>query len=170
MHHKYAIAIDSGLPLVADYGSRAARRRRVVALYAGFTALFPSYAFAHAAHDLAGKMAWLAVVSIAFGCFCYGFYTLLQRTFINSPNVPNDAVDERQLDRRNRAVFVAYRALAMATAVVPLWLLVATTAERWGWLRDPSLLAFASWGLLLTGVTLPTAILAWSEPDPIEEA
>ncbi len=167
MAQKYGIALDTGRPLVADCGSRATRRRRVVALYAGFAVFFPTYAIAHAAHDLTSKIGWLAITGIAFGCFCYGFYTLLQRTFINSPNAPDDAVDERQLDRRNRAVFVAYRALAIATAVVPLWLLVATTAERWAWLRDPNLLAFASWGLLLVGITLPTAILAWTEPDPL---
>ncbi len=170
MANKFGIALDSAQPLVADYGSLGTRRRRVIALYAGFAGLFPTYALAHGAHDIVVKLAWLGITGIAFGFFCYGFYTLLQRTFINSPNVSDDAIDERQRDRRNRAVFIAYRALAMSVAIVPFWVLVATTAPQWTWLRDPNLLAFASWALLLAGITLPTAILAWTEPDPLEEA
>lgn len=158
---------SAATPLVEADLSRASRRRRVVALYGGYVPIVPIYAIARAAHDRTIALVGLAILSICFAAFCYGFYTLMQRTFTNSANVEDEALDERQLERRNRAVFVAFRTLSVVLAVAPLWATIATTAERWTWLRDPSLIAFAAWSVFLLGLTLPTALLAWNEPDPI---
>lgn len=52
-----------------NYGSQSTRRRRVVALYGGFCAIFPLYALAFRATDSPLKLAFFALAVGAFGEF-----------------------------------------------------------------------------------------------------
>jgi len=76
------------------------------------------------------------------------------------------ALDERQHVRRNRAVVLAFRSLAGSLSIAPLLSRIATTVTQWSWLPI-SLIVFATWSVFLLSMTLPTAILAWTESDPI---
>lgn len=71
--------------------------------------------------------------------------------------VSNGALDERQLLLRNRAYFWAYILLGVGASVV-FW----NTVIKFGFFG--ALLMFA----FLYG-TLPTAVIAWLEPDPVRD-
>ena len=66
------------------------------------------------------------------------------------------ALDERQLLLRNQAYFLAYLSLGTAAFL----LLISADRLGFGW----TLIAFA--GLYMS---LPTALIAWLEPDPVTE-
>jgi hypothetical protein len=77
---------------------------------------------------------------------------------------PEAALDEREVAVRNRAYRLAYRLLAVAFGI-PLWLLFLTAASDPSWILDD----VSNGGLVITSLELlfflPTAIIAWIEPD-----
>ena len=96
------------------------------------------------------------------------FLLLALRVYRPGPAANEYRSDERELQQRDRAHYQAYQAIAIALAA--LWLLSSWDAFR------PHLLAWipASPGLLIYGMvlaaivaalTLPQAILLWTEPD-----
>ncbi len=101
------------------------------------------------------------------------FLLLALRVYRPGPAENEYRSDERELQQRDRAHYQAYQALAVVLAV--LWLLA-------GWRTfNPKLLAWVpvSADLLIYGVvlaaivvalTLPQAILLWTEPDMESEA
>jgi len=151
-----------------DYATRTIRRLRVIALYGGWLPLIPTFAAIRAAHRSVIAYVALGFEVILFALFCYGLFTLLQLTFVNAPNLDDALLDERQRARRDRVILRSYRILGMVLCVAPLWVMVASSSPQWPWLRDPDLLAFAAWSIVLLAMTLPTAMLAWSEPDDID--
>jgi hypothetical protein len=156
-------------PVSDDYGTRAARRRWVVMFYGGYLPLVPLQAIAQRTSRIQLKMLCLIALVAFFAVCVYGGYRLLQRTFVNAPNIDDGALDERQRERRDRAVVRGFRAYAILCSIAPLWATVALSAEKWAWLRDPSLITFAAWLVFLLGIALPTSILAWTEPDPLPQ-
>ena len=150
-------------------GSRAQRRNWVIALYAGFAAGCIVYSIAAQFGDRSMRAAGLVVVLMSFGVTAWGFWKLMRRTLINAPNISDADLDERYRERGRDATRRAYMTLGMLTAVVPLYVEIATTAERWTWMRNSTLIADLAWGLFLLALTLPTAIMAWTEPDPIAD-
>jgi hypothetical protein len=88
--------------------------------------------------------------------------------------LPETAIDERQQMIRNRAYRVAYRIVVHAL-IWPALLIVtlASFGDPHGWLHalwsnTPLVIALGTSGTQLL-VFLPTMILAWTEPEPIEE-
>jgi hypothetical protein len=78
-----------------------------------------------------------------------------------------DGPDEREVAVRNAAYFEAYRALAMYSIALwlawpPIFLLSASTAVR--------VLLLLTMPLLAMALTLPQAVVLWTEPDVPEEA
>ena len=78
--------------------------------------------------------------------------------------------DERQRAIREHAQAVSYRILGPVVGVVALYLLFARSVFDAAWLPSSSteqvmLLA----GLALLFSTLPSAVIAWSEPDPVPD-
>jgi hypothetical protein len=76
--------------------------------------------------------------------------------------------DERELQLRDHAHFQAYQAIAVLLAV--LWLLSGwstSTSSMLTWLHVPIQAAISTLALsaVLLAITLPQAILLWSEPD-----
>jgi hypothetical protein len=80
--------------------------------------------------------------------------------------------DERELHERDRAHYLAYQAVEMAVVLtMGVAMLRAMKPEMFGWMGvNPDELYF---GILLALVmlmmTLPQAILLWTEPDMEEE-
>jgi len=76
--------------------------------------------------------------------------------------------DERELEQRGRAHYQAYQALTVVLAL--LWLPAGWNAFRPAWVAGlGTMVPLAVYGLVLAGIvlalTLPQAILLWTEPD-----
>lgn len=157
------------LPVSDAIGSRTLRRRKVVALFAGYalmglTALSIQFEPPPAVRIGIGLI--FAIASIA--CI-WGFFSLLGRTAVNAPNISPLALDERQLARRHEAFSRTQPILGFAIAICAFYAAFAWVVPQ---LRAPGLMAYLLYGLLILGTTLPTAYLAWTEanPEPRDDA
>jgi uncharacterized membrane protein len=89
-----------------------------------------------------------------------------RRTYVNSPQLADRELDERLVQVKNQAYRTAFQIFSALVAIGwPLSLLIL--------FNDPSghgatraIVLLAGVGLLVT--TLPTAVVAWREPDPDE--
>jgi hypothetical protein len=83
-------------------------------------------------------------------------------------NPEENRSDERELHQRDRAHFLAYRALLVGLSLlwlVAIWGLLTPRRLNWGPM-SASLMIFGAVMVLLTvALTLPQAILLWTEPD-----
>jgi hypothetical protein len=173
--------------------SMASRRRRrtlVVAIYAFFTTLIAGGWFLDRWRSTGGVTLWLAL--LACMVFLGGHYSRgLVKPFNSKPPrqpampwllfvqlrlyrpvlaADEDAFrnDERELRERDHAHYRAYQGIGLALAV--LWLPTLWLVRKPEWLArlgaDPGQIVF---GLLIACfvlyVTLPQAILLWTEPD-----
>ncbi len=178
MHDNVAAELKARLDNLAvsdDYGPRSRRRREVIALYAGYAPIIPIYAVGYdglAQHGRASAAlgaVFVIAMLICFAFFAYGFSALLQNTYVNAPNIRDERLDERWLERRNAAVLTAFRALGMILAAAALYAELALSSEHFAWMRNPYLVTWFLWLGAILGMTLPTAIMAWTEPDPMPD-
>lgn len=100
------------------------------------------------------------------------FLLLALRVYQSEPNENQYRNDEREIEQRNRAVYKAYQSLMIA--VLGLWLLmnfrtnIPRLLERLSVPIDGLLYGLATAAIMLA-LTLPQAILLWTEPDMEEE-
>ncbi|MGE0531239.1 MAG: hypothetical protein AB7G40_10830 [Hyphomonadaceae bacterium] len=100
------------------------------------------------------------------------FAVLAGSSFQRQAQEPDAKLDERELAQRNRA---AYRAFSLFAGLVALGLLymnlrldfvdrfdlwAPVTPEHWNALF---------WGVVILGLTLPAAFLAWEKEPPLED-
>jgi hypothetical protein len=156
--------IDSTAPhgWQSRLATRAARRGLVAGLVVGCAVLVLS--------GLLGARTLLAFVLI--GLLLVADVLLLAVTR-QVAELPEGAVDERQEAIRNRAYRLAYR-IVMHALIWPIGLVVvlATFRDPFGWLaalwaNTALVIALGTAAAQLVGF-LPTMILAWTEPEPIE--
>lgn len=172
-----------------DMAPRANRRSLVVLIYAGMAALMAGLWLLDGWRTTGGYLIFtiLFVNQFFLGGYAFGglikpfngkaphqsdpqppFLLLALRVYPPSPEHSEYRSDERELRQRDRAHYQAYQTLAPALAVI--WLLAS-----WK-LHAPRLLAWIPvsadvmlYGLVLAAVvvsvTLPQAILLWTEPD-----
>ena len=140
--------------------SRATRRTIVTVMYAVYVGLWLYWTWLP--DDLSSPqrvlVPWFTSAGILL--FFVGFYLLYAATGRLADHwkpVSNKALDERQLYLRNRAYFWAYILLGVGASVV-FW----NTVIKFGFFG--ALVMFAA----LYG-TLPTAVIAWLEPDPLRD-
>jgi len=96
------------------------------------------------------------------------FLLLALRVYHPEPADSEYRSDERELQQRDRAHYQAYQAIAVVLAM--LWLLSSWDAFRpqlLAWIPiSPSLLIYGMvLAAIVAAVTLPQAILLWTEPD-----
>ena len=145
--------------------SRYARRRLVIAMYAGYAALLVVTYLGYT--SVPRWPSWLAILAIiTFLATGYGFVRVAM-----SPGYVADTLDrhldERQRLVRDRAYRVAYYGISAAMLVLSLVVLYAAGDDQsWSTLRQ--LAPFGPWLAFVVG-SLPTAIVAWSEPDAAED-
>jgi uncharacterized membrane protein len=153
-------------PISNKVGSRTLRRRVVVAMYG--TWLLVALA-ATLGVQAQGKWMTAGLIVLAIGALItmtLSVTWLGRRTYVNSPQLADRELDERLVQIKNQAYRTAFRIFAAYVAVAwPLSLLVLFNNPA-GRGATGAILIFASLGLLVT--TLPTAIVAWREPDPVE--
>lgn len=107
-----------------------------------------------------GGPAWVAVplwLAAAAGL------VLLRRVVREAADFPDEALDERLIGVRDsayRTAFATVAALCIAV-LVPLWIAV----DGFDYTVTAGNLHALVWGVILTTLTLPSAILAWTERD-----
>ncbi len=151
-----------------SFETRTRRRAVVVSLYASYAALVSC--FAGADRSGLGLLALLALLPI--GAWLIWSYLALSQIALpyaaEGVGVKLPPLDERQLQVRDRAFYRAYQLLS---SVAGLWIVyetIARTSERqWFWLPVGfDQYQAVVWGYLLLAMTLPSAVIAWTEPDP----
>jgi len=146
---------------------RSRRRGLVVVLYASYALLIACFALAERSGlglmFAAGLLpSGLALISAFWALSQLALPYATEGTGRNA-----ELVDERQLQVRDRAFYRAYQILS---SLFGLWVVyegIARTNERqWFWVPQ----TFGDyqaivWGYLLVAMTLPSALIAWTEPD-----
>ncbi|HEX5829301.1 MAG TPA: hypothetical protein VFY23_17365 [Candidatus Limnocylindrales bacterium] len=141
---------------------RPVRRLLVLVAMLGYPLLVVAWLGLPAA-GITGLPWAIAVGAIGLAVLMASF-TLYQfrRSMAQSPDA---MLDERQVRVRDRAYLVAYQAFAGMTLIVLLLLGIGADA-----LDAPVTLTYdviqpLIWGAILYGMVLPSAVVAWQEPD-----
>ena len=93
------------------------------------------------------------------------WFIWLGRTYVNAPRLADAELDERLLQVKNRAYRTAY--LVLAPVAVVAWLLSLGVLQLQPNDQGRIVTLVLLFGTALLAGTLPTAIVAWREPDPI---
>jgi hypothetical protein len=144
---------------------RTWRRGVVLAMYAGFAVFL---AIMYLGYSATPRWPWwLAVPAIVtFVATGYAFVRLAM-----APGYAADTLDrfldERQRLVRDRAYRVAYYVVTGLMILLSVGVIyIAGSEDTWSAWREPAL--FLPWAAFIVG-SLPTAIVAWAEPDPPDE-
>jgi hypothetical protein len=153
---------EASHPLFYRVGSRLMRRRRILAMY-GAWVLVAAMVILWSAKS-PGWFWSMQLIVFAGTVFQIVWFIWLGRTYVNAPRLADKELDERLLQVKNQAYRTAYLLLAPAAAISWLLSLGALQLEPNDLGRVvATVLVF---GFALVAGTLPTAIVAWREPDP----
>lgn len=144
-------------------------RSLFVALYV----LYPVGCILQLGPDTGDELSILSIVGLLMVAASFlAFAVLAGSSFQRQAQEPDAKLDERELAQRNRA---AYRAFSLFAGLVALGLLymnlrldfvdrfdlwAPVTPEHWNALF---------WGVVILGLTLPAAFLAWEKEPPLED-
>jgi uncharacterized membrane protein len=153
---------EASHPLFYRVGSRRLRRRVLVGLYGGWlmiAALVSLWSLNFGAWFPAMELVLIATV-----IYQLVFFVWLGRTYINAPRLADAELDERLLQVKNQAYRRAY--LVLAPVAISAWIL-SLAAQEWQPNDQGMIIATALlFAVANVAGTLPTAIVAWQEPDP----
>lgn len=140
--------------------SRRTRRALVLTTYLGYLAMTLAWAF------LDAPLRWVLVIPLGFAALIALGMLMMPRILGTSDGADAD-LDERQLQTRNRAYLAAYRVLGVSVMLAALYYMMARGSGLWLPTTDleTQALFWGAWGFALT---LPSAMLAWTEPDAEE--
>ena len=143
-------------------GSRRSRRRLVVAIYGGWILV------AVVSRLLASPDSIVPVIPVVPLASALGAFILLsRRTFLNREVLAGDVgLDERLVQNRNRAFRLAYQVFAPVALIA--WPITAVIVQTQSSNRAAATAFVIYSAAALLGPTLPAAIWAWREPDPVE--
>lgn len=148
-------------PISNRVGSRRYRRRLVVATYGGWlliTAMVKLWTLSFAGWEVPVFVLLIAYSIISF--------VWRRRTYINTPELKDVELDERLVQIRNQAFRTAFRVFAPSVLIAWLLSLFLMTLQPGQQGLANAVLIF--YGAAMLSITLPTAIVAWREPDPTE--
>jgi uncharacterized membrane protein len=152
-------------PVSNKVGSRSLRRKVVVAMYGSWLLA----ALSAMLGDAQGQTMESGFGAVAIGGLLTMSVLLLwlsRRTYVNAPQIADRELDERLVQIKNHAYRNAFKIFTAFVVVAwPLSLfLLFDQPNSHGITR-----AFAIFGAVgLFASTLPTAVVAWREPDPTE--
>jgi hypothetical protein len=143
---------------------RAQRRRLIVTMYVLCPALIGVCWWLHVVVHPAFSFGMLGVT----GVLILLWSQLTSRQYLT--NVPLGQLDERQQAVRGRAYQKAYHLLTGLLVILGIYVSMGSLTAQWFLPRD-----FAAWAITFFALTflitsLPSAMFAWSEPDPADEA
>jgi hypothetical protein len=110
----------------------------------------------------------LWVLAYALGGLAYLLtMAVLRRSTQRVAETKDEQLDERQRSIRDRAYRSAYTILTSLTMLALIYLSYAASFEGLGLWLPPRQSVFAIvTGFILLSTSLPTAVIAWNEPDP----
>jgi uncharacterized membrane protein len=147
-------------PISNQVGSRRRRRRLVIGTFVGWLLITAVAKLI----SLASPGWFLTLMVLMMANSIIQLIWLSPRTYINAPKLADAELDERLVQIKNRAFRRAY-AVVVPVALTAWWLsLLAVTQQPGNEGQTNALLIF--FGVAMLATTLPTAIVAWSEPDP----
>jgi hypothetical protein len=153
--------MNSVSSLTAAGVGRRARRTLVLSAYSGYLAVVGVF-WLRSALDWPGWTLWFASVPALVTLFSY-FVLMLSSGAV--AHASDRHLDERQQLVRNRAYTLAYQIVGGLFLILTLLTLIALNNGT-DWLpRSLNEFNAVFWGLWLLTTTLPTAVLAWTEPD-----
>ncbi|MBC8159585.1 MAG: hypothetical protein H7Z42_00075 [Roseiflexaceae bacterium] len=140
--------------------TRLRRRIAVLATYLGYSAMVGVWYMAsfYQSAGLFILVIMLAIVTLS------GFGLLVTSWVWHAANAPESNLDERQQRVRDRAYLHSYQAFA---GVITLAGFYAALAWDNGWWLPTTWnqVQAVMWGVLLLALTLPAAVVAWTESD-----
>jgi hypothetical protein len=150
-------------PLPGPVG-RTSRRRLVAAVYGGYAALV-------VAGVLLGRLgwAWQSLFPVLFGVAGFAGFFVLRRAVQLAADLPDAALDERQRAVRDRAYVAAYRYVGALFFLAAVYGGLAWDSGLLWLPGDWVAIQAIVWGVFLLVTTLPSAALAWDEPEPVGE-
>lgn len=145
-------------------GSRASRRHLVAATYGGYLALV-------GVGIVLGRLGagWASLPPILFGVAGFVGWLVLRRAMGTTADLPDAALDERQRAVRDRAYVVAYRFVGALFFLAAVYGGLAWDSGRLWLPGDWVAIQAIVWSVFLLVTTLPSAALAWDEPEPVGE-
>jgi uncharacterized membrane protein len=153
---------EANHPLFYRVGSRRMRRRLLVGTYGGWLLL--AVIVSLWSLNLRAWFGAMEVFVIATVLVQVVFFVWLGRTYVNAPRLADAELDERLLQVKNQAYRRAY--LVLAPLATSAWIL-SLGAMQWQPNEQGLTVAIALlFGVAMLAGTLPTAIVAWQEPDP----
>jgi hypothetical protein len=108
---------------------------------------------------------WLGLLLVATNIVIRALW-VDRRTIINTPALVDAELDERLVQSRNAAFRTAFKIFAPAAIIGWLVSMIASQLQPNSQGLLNSFILFA--GATLLATTLPTAIVAWREPDPAD--
>lgn len=149
---------------------RSRRRGLVVVLYASYASLVACFALAENSGLGLVFAAGLLPSGVALMSAFWALSQLALPYTTEGTGRKAEMVDERQLQVRDRAFYRAYQILS---SLFGLWVVyegIARTNERqWFWVPQTfDEYQAIVWGYLLVSMTLPSALIAWTEPDLVD--
>ncbi|GMA15851.1 hypothetical protein E5F05_06710 [Deinococcus metallilatus] len=158
--------MNATLPQPRPLAPLATRRRLVLMAVGGYTLFLLTVGLDSAFGLPDGLLIPLALVSMLL--LFRGGIQLMKPSRLGLPEGRDHQMDERQWQRLAQAHITAYRLLGALFLLAVVYFLLAFKHH----LPTPST-SFAWMSLYLGAIifipALPTAILAWTEPDPLEE-
>jgi hypothetical protein len=106
----------------------------------------------------------LFLIPLLIGAICH---TRLAMSIQNIAQVNPARLDERQRAARDRAFVLSLRYLGWVLGLACVYAMIAGITD-W-WLPEKKYFGFALWSFMMLAFSLPTAVAAWNEPDPIED-
>lgn len=152
-----------GIPI----DTRSRRRALVITLYAAYVALIACFSLA--GREGLGLLFLVSLIPVGTVLLA-SFWSLSQIALPYATEGAGVALvppDERQLQVRDRAFYRAYQTIS---ALFGLWIvyeaIARTNTRQWFWLPQTfDEYQAIVWAYLLVSMTLPSAIIAWTEPD-----
>jgi MFS family permease len=165
---KQSIGIATHLPTLGpDLRPRAARRRLVVITYIAYILLITAMMLSQAVYS---PFITRASLTIFGGVVAIGWWKLNQFAQSYVVSSAHRIVDERERSVRDRAFSRAYQVVCSAVALGLIYGMIATSADAHLWIpRTMDDFHSLLWVFLILSVTLPHALIAWWEPDLLDE-
>jgi hypothetical protein len=153
---------EASHPLFYRVGTRRMRRRVLVGIYGGWLLIVALVSFWSL--NFRSWFPAMELVLIATVISEIVFFVWLGRTYINAPRLADKELDERLLQVKNQAYRRAY--LVLAPLATSAWIL-SLAALQWQPNDQGRIIAIALlFAVAMVAGTLPTAVVAWQEPDP----
>ncbi len=144
--------------------SRLRRRAAVLAAYLGYLSMISVW-YVASARESAGLFILVSVLAVVM---LAGLVLLFTSWVWYAANSPDPSLDERQQRVRDRAYLHSYQLFAGAVTLAGLYAGIAW--DNGWWLPSTwNQVQAAMWGLLLLAMTLPAAVVAWTEPEPSDD-